>query len=53
MTFEQVNGTMGGLPASHLAEPVHLRVADHEETIQFAVTPKHGRGYDIRVILVN
>lgn len=30
----------GGLGASYLTEPVHLRLGDHQETIWFMVAPK-------------
>lgn len=41
MKFEQVNSSLvGGLPASYLTEPVHLRLGNYKETIRFVVAPK-------------
>lgn len=38
---EQIDGSMlGGLTASYLTEPVHLRLGDHKETIQFIEVSK-------------
>lgn len=41
MKLEQVDGSLiGRLSSSYLTEPVHLRVGNHKETIQFIVAPK-------------
>lgn len=41
MKFKQVNSSLlGGLSPSYLTEPVHLRLGNYKETIQFVVAPK-------------